>query len=92
MVEPLDRESIMDQIKDLNGWALDTDAITKEWTFADFKAAMAFIFRVALIAESRDHHPELFNVYNRVRLTFTTHDAGGLSQKDFDIAVEIDAL
>jgi 4a-hydroxytetrahydrobiopterin dehydratase len=75
-------------------WNLRDDglAIARQFKFADFSQAFAFMTRVALIAEKRDHHPEWSNVYNRVEITFTTHDAGGLSQRDIDMAAAIDGL
>jgi 4a-hydroxytetrahydrobiopterin dehydratase len=62
------------------------DAITREFVFADFNRAFAFMTQVALAAEKADHHPEWSNVYNKVRVTLTTHDAGGVTQKDLDLA------
>ena len=75
-------------------WALarGSAAIERKFEFADFSEAFAFMARVALVAEKRDHHPEWFNVYNRVEITLTTHDAGGLSLRDMKMAKEIDAL
>jgi 4a-hydroxytetrahydrobiopterin dehydratase len=75
-------------------WHLRDDklAIVRKFKFADFSEAFAFMARVALIAEKRDHHPEWSNVYNRVEIVLTTHDAGGLSQRDIDMAAAIDAL
>ena len=75
-------------------WTLarDGDAIERKFEFADFSEAFAFMARVALLAEKRDHHPEWFNVYNRVEITLTTHDAGGLSSRDVQMAKKIDAL
>ena len=72
----------------LTGWTLDPerDAIRRSWKFADFVEAFAFMTRVALLAEKADHHPEWFNVYNRVDVTLTTHDAGGLSMRDVAFA------
>ena len=66
--------------------------IERTFEFADFSEAFAFMARVALLAEKRDHHPEWFNVYNRVEITLTTHDAGGLSLRDVEMAKTIDAL
>jgi 4a-hydroxytetrahydrobiopterin dehydratase len=70
------------------GWTREQtrDAITREFLFADFKRAFAFMTQVALAAEKADHHPEWSNVYNKVRVTLTTHDAGGVTQKDLDLA------
>jgi 4a-hydroxytetrahydrobiopterin dehydratase len=78
----------------LSGWALleDRDAIRKTYTFADFSQAWAFMSRVALLAEAQDHHPEWENVYNRVVITLTSHDAGGLSTRDLRLAAGIDGL
>jgi 4a-hydroxytetrahydrobiopterin dehydratase len=78
----------------LPGWALvgDRDAIRKTYTFADFSAAWGFMSRVALLAEAQDHHPEWENVYNRVVITLTTHDAGGLSARDMRLAKSIEGL
>ena len=68
------------------------DALIRQFKFADFSAAFAFMTRVALRAEQADHHPEWSNVYNRVDILLTTHDADGLSQRDVDMAAAIDAL
>jgi 4a-hydroxytetrahydrobiopterin dehydratase len=75
-------------------WSLrdDKQAIVRKFKFGDFSQAFAFMTRVARIAEQRDHHPEWSNVYNWVEITLTTHDAGGLSQRDIDMAGAIDAL
>ena len=76
------------KIKTPSGWTRDDkrDAITREFVFADFNRAFAFMTQVALAAEKADHHPEWSNVYNKVRVTLTTHDAGGVTQKDLDLA------
>ena len=68
------------------------DAIRRTFEFADFSEAWGFMSRVALIADAQDHHPEWFNVYNKVEITLTTHDADGLSQRDVKMAKAIDAL
>lgn len=88
---PEERES---WLASLPGWALarDGDAIARTVQFGDFSQAFAFMTRVALLAEQADHHPEWFNVYNRVEITLTTHDAGGLSLRDVNMATKIDAL
>ena len=70
----------------------DKDAIKRTFEFADFSEAWGFMSRVALIAETQEHHPEWFNVYNTVEITLTTHDADGLSQRDVKMAKAIDAL
>jgi 4a-hydroxytetrahydrobiopterin dehydratase len=68
------------------------DALTRSFKFADFKQAFAFMTQVALKAEQMDHHPEWFNVYNKVDITLTTHDTGGVSDKDIKLAHYIDSL
>ncbi|WFL78008.1 4a-hydroxytetrahydrobiopterin dehydratase [Altererythrobacter arenosus] len=75
-------------------WTLSRDgkAIERTFKFGDFNEAWGFMNRVALIAEKHDHHPEWFNVYNRVEITLTTHDADGLSQRDVDMVAAIAAL
>ncbi len=74
----------------LPGWNRDGEAIQRHYKFADFAHAFAFMARVALLAEKADHHPEWSNVYNRVDIRLTTHDAGGLTQRDIDLAHAID--
>ncbi|MEX0342551.1 MAG: 4a-hydroxytetrahydrobiopterin dehydratase [Erythrobacter sp.] len=93
-VEQLTAEERDSWLSGLKGWELTRDgqAIERKFEFADFSEAFAFMTRVAMIAESRDHHPEWFNVYNRVEVTLTTHDAGGLSLRDVKMARKIDAL
>lgn len=75
-------------------WTLlpDRDAIHRAFRFEDFSAAWAFMSRVALLAERQDHHPEWSNVWNKVEVTLTTHDAGGLSRRDVTLAQAIDRL
>jgi 4a-hydroxytetrahydrobiopterin dehydratase len=68
------------------------DAITRKFTFADFSQAWGFMARVALLAEKADHHPEWSNVWNKVNITLSTHDAGGLSALDVELAIAIDQL
>ena len=75
-------------LKSLAGWSAvaGRDAIAKKFEFKDFNRAFAFMTRAALLAEKMDHHPEWFNVYNKVEVTLATHDAGGVTQKDVDMA------
>ncbi len=81
-------------VAQLPGWRAveGRDAIAKEFRFADFNAAFGFMSRVALYAEKTDHHPEWFNVYNRVDVTLATHDAGGVTQKDVGLAKFMDDI
>ncbi len=76
----------------LNGWAevQGRDAISKSYKFADFDAAFGFMTRVALKADRMDHHPEWFNVYNKVDVVLSTHDAGGVTDKDVELATFMD--
>ena len=78
----------------LKGWTYDetTSAISQAFKFKDFSEAFAFMTRVALLAQSADHHPEWSNVYNKVSIRLTTHDAGGVTAKDIALAGEIDKL
>ncbi|HUD27457.1 MAG TPA: 4a-hydroxytetrahydrobiopterin dehydratase [Novosphingobium sp.] len=78
----------------LSGWTLREDglAITRELKFADFNEAFGFMTRVAIHADKADHHPEWFNVYSTVRITLTTHDADGLSERDVEMARFIDGI
>ena len=78
----------------LHGWSVveGRDAIAKSFQFADFNEAFAFMMRIAMAAEKMDHHPEWFNVYNRVDIVLSTHDAGGLSSRDIALASTIDRL
>ncbi|WP_128892033.1 4a-hydroxytetrahydrobiopterin dehydratase [Erythrobacter sp. HKB08] len=75
-------------------WSLARDgkAIERKLQFEDFNEAFGFMTRVALLADKHDHHPEWFNVYNKVEITLTTHDAGGLSVRDVAMAAAIDAM
>ena len=72
--------------ENLEGWTGGDDFITKVYKFEDFAEAFGFMTRIAIIADRMDHHPEWFNVYNRVDVTLTTHDAGGVTQKDVALA------
>jgi len=92
MSERLSQVEISKKIKEIDNWVLRGESIQKEWKFKDFRKAMIFINKIANLAEKHDHHPELYNVYNKVRLTFSTHEVGGLTDKDFKIAKEVDGL
>ena len=84
---------LKDVLSDLNTWKVTNDqrdAITKEFQFSDFKSAFSFMTKVALKAEEINHHPEWFNVYNKVFITLTTHDVNGLSEKDILLGKYID--
>ena len=92
MVEKLDAAARAALAASLPDWTLDGEHLRRSIKFPDFNAAWGFMARVALLAETQDHHPEWFNVYNRVDIALTTHDAGGLSARDVRLAKAIDAL
>lgn len=94
MTDKLTGDARTQAIRSLDGWAEvpGRDAIVKTFTFKDFNAAFGFMGRAALKAEKMDHHPEWYNVYNRVEVTLATHDAGGVTQKDIDLAAFMDKV
>ena len=90
-VTPLTQSQLQEQLSALQNWAIVNGKLHAEFRFADFVAAFAFMTKVALAAESAQHHPEWHNVYNRVTIDLVTHDAGdAISQKDIDLARRID--
>ncbi|WP_425407865.1 4a-hydroxytetrahydrobiopterin dehydratase [Hyphococcus sp.] len=92
MVEKISKVSLEAFLERHPGWKLveGRDAIARSFKFKDFSEAWGFMARIALAAEKADHHPEWFNVYNKVDITLTTHDAGGLSDRDIALAKIID--
>ena len=91
-MKKLTEQEIQNKLTEIPNWRREDDAIVRNWSFNDFSEAMDFINQIARLAEDHDHHPELFNVYNKVSLKFSTHDAGGLTNRDFKIAQDIDKL
>jgi 4a-hydroxytetrahydrobiopterin dehydratase len=93
MVDKLSAEARRDALAELTDWGQveDRDAIEKSFKFKSFSEAWGFMSRVALAAEKLNHHPEWFNVYNRVDILLSTHDCGGLSELDIKLAKRIDA-
>ena len=87
-------EIITAKLAGLSGWSVNADgtAIARQFRFADFSQAFGFMTRVALAAETLDHHPDWSNVYRTVDITLSTHDAGGLTELDFTLAAKIDAI
>jgi 4a-hydroxytetrahydrobiopterin dehydratase len=79
-------------IASLPGWSLKDDKLFRSCKFDDFVSAFGFMAQVAMLAEKADHHPEWFNVYNRVDLWLTTHDVAGISERDFELAMAINAI
>ena len=94
MTAKLDPAQLPELLSPLTGWSLASDAaaISRHLEFADFNEAFAFMARVALMAERRDHHPDWSNAYNVVEVTLTTHAAGGLTMKDIELARFIDRI
>lgn len=92
MAAPLSSAAIQSQLNQLNGWKLAGDVITTVKTFNGFPEAIAFVNKLIDPAEAAGHHPDLEISYNKVTISLTTHDAGGLTQKDFDLATQIDQL
>lgn len=92
MVEKLGQQARAALQSELPDWTLEGEHLKRSVRFADFSAAFAFMTRVALLAEKSDHHPEWFNVWNRVDIALTTHDASGLSARDVAMATAIDGL
>ena len=86
----LSEQEVENQLKKLNDWTLEGRAIRKQFTFADFPAAVAFVNRLVPEAEAADHHPDIIINYRRVTLIYSTHSEGGLTQKDFDGAAMAD--
>jgi 4a-hydroxytetrahydrobiopterin dehydratase len=81
------------EISQLNNWASDNDALVKTFVFEDFTKAIAFIVQISFIAEKLVHHPEIYNVYNKVTIRLTTHDDGNtVTDKDIQLAKQIDNL
>ncbi|SDZ95787.1 4a-hydroxytetrahydrobiopterin dehydratase [Flavobacterium gillisiae] len=79
-------------LKELKDWKYNDSGIEKKFVFKNFSQALAFIVQVGIIAEKHNHHPELFNVYNKVDIRLSTHDADGLTDKDFNLAKAIEQL
>jgi 4a-hydroxytetrahydrobiopterin dehydratase len=94
MAQKLTGPARAEALKALPGWTevAGRDAIAKTFKFDDFNAAFGFMARAALVAEKMDHHPEWFNVYNKVDVTLSTHDAGGVTERDISLAAAMDRL
>jgi 4a-hydroxytetrahydrobiopterin dehydratase len=88
----LTRADVAPRMQALDGWTLDGDAIRKQYTFASFADAIAFVNRLAPEADAMDHHPDILISYKRVTLTYSTHSEGGLTEKDFAGAAAADRL
>lgn len=93
MADPLSDEKIDEALNELKDWNYEDNKLKREFSFENFRDAMAFINRIAFEAEEQVHHPELFNVYNTVSIALSTHDAGGkVTEKDVKLAKTIETL
>ena len=93
MQQKLSQSEIEERLEGMEGWILNgKQRLQREFIFEDFSQAFAFMIRVALLAEKQDHHPNWYNVYNRVRIELYSHDIDGISKRDFKLAQAIDRL
>ena len=91
-MKALSTEAAQLRLRDMHGWKNEAAELIKTFQFEDFRAALGFVNKVGEAAEHAGHHPDIDIRYNRVRLALTTHDAGGLTEKDFDLARQADQL
>ena len=82
----------LDLLENLPNWEFKNNGIEKQFQFKNFTQALGFIVQLGVCAEKQNHHPELFNVYNKVHIRLTTHDANGVTDKDFELAAEIEKI
>ena len=88
----LSDEDINERLRDIPGWGISNGKLHKEFTFETFNQAFGFMARAAMEIEKMNHHPEWFNVYNRITIELTTHDAGGITQNDINLAKILNSL
>jgi 4a-hydroxytetrahydrobiopterin dehydratase len=91
-VQRLTDDQVREELKGLPGWSLENGKLHKEFAFKDFVGAFGFMTKAALYAEKMDHHPEWFNVYNKVRVDLMTHDAGGITSNDVALAKALESI
>ncbi len=91
-MQKLSKEEIDKELEKLNGWTVKGEKIHKEFEFEDFIQAFGFMTRAAMHIEKMNHHPEWFNVYNKLTVELTTHDAGGITSNDISLAKKLDSL
>jgi 4a-hydroxytetrahydrobiopterin dehydratase len=93
MINPMNEVQITESLKGLPGWTFEDNKLHKIYKFNDFREAMAFLVRLSYEAENRNHHPEIFNCYNRLEIGLNTHDAGGkVTDRDIELALAIEKL
>lgn len=91
-MEKLTENQITEQLKKLKGWSYENGSLTKSYTFKDFKDTFSIMTRIAFECETQNHHPEWENVYNSLTIKLNTHDVGGITQNDFDLAITIESI
>lgn len=89
---PLNRIAIESELQDLKNWSFIDNTIEKKFVFKNFIEALGFILKLGIISEKANHHPEIVNVYNKITIRLSTHDANGVTRKDIDLAIQIDLL
>ena len=89
---PLSETEVVSRLQSLNGWKLESGEIVRTFEFANFRDSLAFVNRVGELAEAAGHHPDIDIRYNKVNLSLVTHDAGGLTAKDFDLAEKVNRV
>ena len=93
MKKSINNDELKKKLSDLSDWTFIQDQLRKSYIFKNFREAMAFIIRISYEAEQQDHHPEIYNCYNRVEISLSTHDVGNkVTQKDFNLAQAIDSV
>ncbi|MGB5344863.1 MAG: 4a-hydroxytetrahydrobiopterin dehydratase [Woeseia sp.] len=92
MVDRISAENASARLREIDAWTIEDGKLTREFVFDNFVEAFGFMTRAALEAEKADHHPEWFNVYKKVRVQLTTHECGGISERDFRLARVMDKL
>jgi 4a-hydroxytetrahydrobiopterin dehydratase len=90
--QKLNEQELNTRLQQLSGWEIRNQKLHREFKFADFAHAFGFMTTAAVLIEKMNHHPEWFNVYNRVSIDLTTHDAGGITQKDVELARLLDSI
>jgi len=91
-MKKLNNSQIKEQLKNLKGWSYEDGSITKSYTFKNFKDTFSIMTRIAFECEAQNHHPEWENVYNSLIIKLNTHDVGGITQNDFDLAKAIESI
>lgn len=91
-MELLTKDQVEHALTNLDGWSFKENGIEKNFVFEDFKEALSVMMGIGIIAEEMNHHPEWFNVYNKLDIRLSTHDAGGVTQKDIDLATRIEMI